>query len=71
MKMNLISITVEKSMNDWTKSYSSLELLVLLKSDLTLSIDPDEPFPMDLTGSYEAIDALKERLEHLEMEVYQ
>ena len=68
MKMNLISITVGKSMTDWTKAYSSTELLQSLKEDVMVA-QPESR--IDWSASLEAIDSLMKRLEHLDMEVCQ
>ena len=55
-------------MSDWTKAYSSMELLQSLKEDVEVA-QPESR--IDWSASLEAIDSLMERLEHLETEVYQ
>ena len=55
-------------MSDWTKAYSSIELLQFLKEDVEVA-QPESR--IDWSGSLEVIDSLMERLEHLETEVYQ
>jgi len=55
-------------MSDWTKAYGSMELLQSLKEDIEVA-QPESR--IDWSASLEAIDSLKERLEHLETEVYQ
>ena len=58
-------------MNDWTKSYSSLELLETLRKDLEMLDDVHGVDPENTTASISVVDALIERLEHLETEVHQ
>ena len=49
-------------MTDWTKAYSSIELLQSLKEDVEVA-QPESP--IDWSASLEAIDSLMERLENL------
>jgi hypothetical protein len=58
-------------MSDWTKSYSSLELLETLRKDLEMLDDVHGIDPENTTASISVVDALIERLEHLETEVHQ
>jgi hypothetical protein len=51
-------------MSDWTKAYSSIELLQFLKEDVEVA-QPESR--IDWSGSLEALDSLMERLEHLEL----
>ena len=50
-------------MSDWTKAYSSIELLQFLKEDVEVA-QPESR--IDWSASLEALDSLMERLEHLE-----
>ena len=52
-------------MNDWTKSYSSLELLETLRKDLEMLDDVHGVDPENTTASINVVDALIERLENL------
>ena len=58
-------------MSDWTKSYSSLELLETLRKDLEMLDDVHGIDPENTTASISVVDALIERLKHLETEIYQ
>ena len=49
-------------MSDWTKAYSSMELLQSLKEDVEVA-QPESP--IDWSASLEAIDSLMERLKNL------
>jgi len=49
-------------MTNWTKDYSSIELLQSLKEDVEVA-QPESP--IDWSASLEAIDSLMERLENL------
>ena len=58
-------------MNSWTKSASSLELLETLRKDLEMLDDVHGVDPENTTASISVVDALIERLKHLETEIYQ
>ena len=58
-------------MNSWTKSASSLELLETLRKDLEMLDDVHGIDPENTTASISVVDALIERLKHLETEIYQ
>ena len=58
-------------MSDWTKSYSSLELLETLRKDLEMLDDVHGIAPENSTATISVVDALIERLKHLETEIYQ
>ena len=58
-------------MSDWTKSVSSLELLETLRKDLEMLDDVHGIDPENTTASISVVDALIERLKHLETEIYQ
>ena len=53
-------------MSDWTKKYSSLELLESLKDDLEMLYDVEFNVDADnIDASLHVVNALKERLENL------
>ena len=52
-------------MSDWTKKYSSLELLEMMREDLEMLDDVHGVDPENTTASINVVDVLIERLENL------